>query len=91
MNTQIQLTKIQLTNKKECTKQAELKAHGWSTPDPLLPAPKRLCYKKRVKEEDLYYTKNYPHYRQYVYQIEQQPVELCLEELNHYLNYLLAE
>ena len=91
MNTQIQLTKIQLASEKERTKQAELKARGRSTPDPLLPAPKRLRYEKRVKEEDLYYTKDYPHYRQYVHQIEQQPAELRLEESNRYLNYLLAE
>ncbi|SLM34638.1 hypothetical protein LPUS_03498 [Lasallia pustulata] len=91
MNTQIQLAKIQLASEKERTKQAELKAHRQSMPDPLLPAPKRSCYKKRVKYEDLYHTKDYPHYRQYVHQIEQLPMELCLEELNRYLDYLVAE
>ena len=91
MNTQIQLVKIQLASEKERTKQAELKARGRSTPDPLLPAPKRPHYKKRVKDEDLYRTKDYPHYRQYVHQIEQLPMELCLEESNRYLDYLVAE
>ncbi|SLM36520.1 hypothetical protein LPUS_06097 [Lasallia pustulata] len=91
MNTQIQLAKIQLVSEKEHTKQAELKARGQSTPDPLLPAPKRPRYKKQAKDEDLYCTKDYPHYRQYVHQIEQLPMELCLEESNRYLDYLVAE
>ena len=59
INTQIQLAKIQLASEKERTKQAELKACRLSTPDPLLPALKCLRYKKRVKEEDLYYIKDY--------------------------------
>ncbi|SLM35423.1 hypothetical protein LPUS_04695 [Lasallia pustulata] len=71
INTQIQLAKIQLASEKECTKQAELKAYGWSISDPLLPAPKRPCYKKRVKDEDIY--------------------QLCLEESNRYLDYLLTD
>ena len=91
MNTQIQLAKIQLASEKERTKQAELKACGRSTPDPLLPAPKCPRYKKQVKDEDLYRTKDYPHYQQYVHQIEQLPMELCLEESNRYLDYLVAE
>ncbi|SLM37804.1 Zinc finger, CCHC-type [Lasallia pustulata] len=88
MNTQIQLAKIQLASEKEHTKQAKLKARGQSTPDLLVPASKRPCYEKRVKDEDLYRTKNYPHYRQYVHQIEQLPMELHLEESNRYLDYL---
>ena len=91
MNTQIQLAKIQLASKKARTKQAELKARGQSMPDPLLPAPKRPCYKKRVKDKDLYCTKDYPHYQQYIHQIEQLPMELRLEESNRYLDYLVAE
>ncbi|SLM36518.1 Zinc finger, CCHC-type [Lasallia pustulata] len=91
MNKQIQLAKIQLASEKERTKQAEFKARGRSTPDPLLLAPKRPHYKKRVKDKDLYRTKDYPHYRQYVHQIEQLPMELCLEESNRYLDYLVAE
>ena len=58
---------------------------------PLLPAPKCPRYKKRVKDEDIYCTKDYLHYRQYVHQIEQLPAELCLEESNPYLDYLLAD
>ncbi|SLM40198.1 Zinc finger, CCHC-type [Lasallia pustulata] len=91
MNTQIQLAKIQLASEKERIKLAELKARGQSTPDPLLPAPKRPRYEKRVKPKDLYRTKNYPHYQQYVHQIEQLPMELRLEESNQYLDYLVAE
>ncbi|SLM35363.1 Reverse transcriptase domain [Lasallia pustulata] len=91
INTQIQLAKIQLASEKERTKQAEPKARGRSTPDLLLPAPKCPCYEKRVKDEELYHTKDYPHYWQYVHQIEQLPMELYLDESNRYLDYLVAE
>ncbi|SLM36152.1 Ribonuclease H-like domain [Lasallia pustulata] len=59
--------------------------------NPLLPAPKHPRYEKRVKDKDLYRTKDYPHYWQYVHQIEQLPMELRLEESNRYLDYLVAE
>lgn len=86
MNTEIQLMKIQLTAEKEHIQQAELKSHRQFSSDPSS-ASKHIHYKKWVKEEDLYCIKDYPHYWQYVHQIETVSIKGCLSEFNHYLNY----
>ena len=93
LNTQVTLMKLNLVSEKEWTKQAQFQSQAWrhSNSKLILSVMKRAHYKKWVKEDELYCTKNYVHFQQFTYSIELISEEGCLTEVNCYLNYKVAK
>lgn len=89
----VKIAKLNLQQKKKQTKQVKFKQWMWrqSISDLILSVVKRVHYKEWVKKENLYCTKNYSHFQQFVHQIEQISFKGCLSEVKHYLNYKIAE
>ena len=90
---QVQLTKINLARKKKWIRQTKLKSQieRHSNSDSALSVVKQICYKKWVKDENLYCTQNYVNFQQFVHAIEVISEKGHFAEVNHYMNYKIAE
>ena len=93
VNVQVQLIKINLMREKKWTRQTKLKSQTerHSSSDSALSVAKQICYKKWVKDEDLYCTQNYINFQQFMHMIEMISEKSHFTEANHYMNYKIVK